>query len=394
MIRAYKYRIYPNKTQLREMQKHLWLSKNLWNELLAHTKQMYNDYGMFATVYGMRSMAKRSGLFSQTEQDIILRLDRSTKRFLQARKRGEDVGFPRFKSTNRVKSICYPQDGFKLLDKKHLKVTPFGTFRIVQHREITGKIKTMSLKRESSGKWFVIFTCDQPQITPPINTGTPIGIDMGLKTFAVTSENESIKNPRFFQHQQDRLSLLQRKTSKKHKQSNNRNKANHKVSIQYEHVTNQRKDFLHKLSTRLVNQHSLIVLEKLNIHGMEQINYGKSINDASWGTFANMLTYKAENAGSKVIFVDPTNTTKECHVCHNIQHLTLADRIYNCPKCGLSENRDLNASKNILARGTVGYTGTNASGDGIVPSKNEEIHIFCGCEYITIDNHNNIWSMI
>ena len=361
-MRAYKFRVYPNKTQEREMRKHLWIEKNLWNELLEHTRQMYEDYGMFASRLSMQVMVKGSGLYSQTAQDIAHRIDRSTKRFLQARKRGESVGFPRFRSIDRMKSLCYPQSGFRVNGKK-LKATPFGEIRIVQHREMVGEIKTMALKREASGKWFAVFTVEEPEVEPKINNGTEIGIDVGLKSFAVTSEGETIANPRHYRTREKRLAVLQRRMSAKDKFGRNWRKAKVEVARLHEDIQNARSDFLHKESRRLVSQHSLIALEDLNVQELAGKGYGKSINDAGWTRFASMLEYKAESAGSKVMLVDPAYTTMTCHRCGNVQDMPLKERWYHCPKCGMVEGRDLNAAKNILARATAGLAGSNASGD-------------------------------
>jgi len=361
-MRACKFRIYPNKTQAREMQRLLWIEKNLWNELLEHTKQMYEDYGMFASRLSMQVMVKGSGLYAQTAQDIAHRIDRSTKRFLQARKRGEDVGFPRFRSINRMKSLYYPQYGFALNDKK-LKATPFGEIRIVQHRAMVGEVRTMALKREASGKWFAVFTVEEPEVEPIINNGTEIGIDVGLKSFAVTSEGETIANPRHYRKKEKRLAVLQRRMSAKEKFGRNWKKAKVEVAKLHERIGNARSDFLHKESNRLVRQHSLIVLEDLDVQELAGKGYGKSINDAGWTRFASMLDYKAESAGSVAMFVEAAGTTKTCHRCGGVKDMPLEERWYHCPKCGMVEGRDLNAAKNILARATAGHAESNASGD-------------------------------
>jgi len=317
---------------------------------------------MFATVYGMRTIAKQSGLYSQTEQDIVQRLDRSVKRFLQARKRGEDVGFPRFRSINRMKSLYYPQSGFALNGKK-LKATPFGEIRIVQHREMRGEVKTMALKREASGKWFAVFTVIEPEAEPTVNNGTEIGIDVGLKSFGVTNEGEVIANPRHYRKQEKRLAILQRAMSKKEKFGQNWKKAKVDVARLHEKIQNARTDFLHKTSRRLVNEHSLIALEDLDVQELAGKGYGKSIHDAGWTRFANMVDYKAESAGSVAMFVEAAGTTKTCHRCGGVKDMPLSERWYHCPKCGMVEGRDLNAAKNILARATHGQCGSNASGE-------------------------------
>jgi len=360
-MRAYNFRIYPSKTQEKEMNRHLWLCKELWNEMLAFTKEIYNNYQRFPTKRTLREIVKQSGLFSQVGQELVDRLIDALHRKIEMKKKGKKGGFPRFKSFDRMKSLHYPQcdKGF-WLDKK-LKVTPFGEIAIKKHREIKGRIKTLTLKRESSGKWFAIFTVETPKEIPKENRGEAIGIDLGLKTFATLSNGMKIENPRHFKKHEERLAFIERKFSRKKKGSTSRKKAKLKVATLHEKISNTRKDFLHKVTTRLVNNYSLLALEKLASQEMSEENYGKQINDAGWKMFANMLAYKAEGAGCRVVFVNPKDTSKMCSGCGNIRNdLTLGDRTYICPNCGLSVDRDLNAARNILTRATPGQGGSNA----------------------------------
>ena len=378
-MRNYKFRLYPTKKQGMQMRDHLWVEKNLWNMILHANQTTYNETGKFLNRNEMQKMAKNTGLYSQVAQTLSHRLQDALWRMVKLRKQGKECGYPRFKNIDRMKSLKYPQVGFKL-DKK-LKVTPFGEISIKQHREIKGKIKTLTLKRESSGKWFAIFSVETKPITPKINNGEQVGIDLGLTKFTVLSNKEVIKNPRHLKQYEAKLALLEQRLSKKKKGSHNRRKAKFKVARLYERVANTRADFLHKTSTRLINTYSLIALEKLASQEMSQQNYGKSINDAGWGMFANMVSYKAENAGCKVVFVDPKNTTQECSNCQTIVKKGLQDRIHDCPFCGLVMDRDLNAAKNILIRATAGLAECQASGDGdSLPSLKEEAHILQGWE--------------
>jgi putative transposase len=377
-MRAYKFRIYPSKKQEELLNHHLWLAKNLWNEMLAFTKEIYRDYNKFPTRRTLREFVKNSGLYSQVGQKLVGRLIDALHRKIEMKKRREKGGFPRFKSFERMKSLHYPQyrTGF-WLDKK-LKVTPFGEIAIKKHREIKGKIKTLTLKRESSGKWFAIFCVETPKEIPKQNKGEEIGIDLGLKTFATLSNGMRINNPRHFKRYGDRLAFIQRELSKKKKGSSNRKRAKVRVAVLHENISDCRRDFLHKISTGLVNDYSIIALEKLASREMAEQNYGKSINDAGWNMFANMLAYKAEGAGCRIVFVNPENTSKICSKCGNIRNdLTLWDRMYTCPKCGLNIDRDLNAARVILIRATEGHSGSNASGNAtIVASMKEEAYTY------------------
>ena len=355
------------------MNTNFWLAKNLWNDLLEHSKTIFQNFDKFPTKSTIAAMTKDSGLYSQVAQEIGFRVENGIWRYVKLRKAGNrKAGFPRFKSIDRMKSLHYPQSGFSL--GKKLKVTPFGEIPIVQHREIRGKIKTLTLKKEASGKWFVCFAVEETPTARASNGKPKIGIDLGLKTLATLSDGNVIENPRHLKKYADNLAGLQQLLSRKKKGSHNRKKQKRKVALAYEKVANTRTDFLHKMTTNLVNSYSFIALEKLASQEMAEQNFGKSINDAGWGIFANMLRYKAESAGCEVVFVNPKNTTKMCSKCGGVQGMPLEVRTYDCP-CGNVMSRDLNAAHNILTRATQGHWGSNASGD--VPqgtSLNEEAH--------------------
>jgi len=359
MIRAYRFRLYPNHSQEEALRHHLWLSKELWNRMLDYSKNKYKHEWKFASKKELREMVKHQGLFSQVAQELVDRLVDATFRFVRMKKAGEDCGFPRFKSFDRLRSLCYPQMGFRLVDNR-LKVTPFGELKLKLHRPVKGKVKTLVLKRESSGKWFAIFTSKEESVVSYSNQGAKVGIDLGVSKLAVVSDGSIIANPRHIRHHEHKIALLGRRLSKKKKGSHNRVKAKVKLARAYEKLANSRLDFLHKTSHSLVNRYSVISLENLNIKGMVQEKFGKQINDVGWGMLASLLCYKAESAGCRIVFVNPEGTTQQCSRCGIVVPKTLADRVHNCPGCGLVLDRDLNAAHNILKRSTVGHTETEA----------------------------------
>ena len=193
-MRAYRFRLYPNRLQEETLRHHLWLSKELWNRMLDYSKSKYKSEKKFASKKELREMVKGQGLFSQVAQELVDRLVDATWRFIKLKREGKDCGFPRFKSFDRLKSLCYPQMGFKL-EQNRLKVSPFGEIKVKLHRQVKGKIKTLTLKREPSGKWFAIFTVEQEEITK-LNNGLAVGIDLGLSKLAVASDGSIIVNPR------------------------------------------------------------------------------------------------------------------------------------------------------------------------------------------------------
>jgi putative transposase len=375
MIRAYRFRLYPNRLQDEALRHHLWLSKELWNRMLGYSKITYKREGKFASKKELREMVKRQGLFSQVAQELVDRLVDATFRFIRMKKAGEDCGFPRFKSFDRVKSLCYPQMGFRLVGNL-LKVTPFGEIKLKLHRSIKGTVKTLVLKRESSGKWFAILTSEEKDVDCHVNQGAKVGIDLGLSKLATLSDGSVIANPRHIKKRERKIAVLGRRLSKKKKGSQNRRKAKVKLARVYERLANSRLDFLHKTSNSLVHRYSVVSLENLNVKDMVQEKYGKQINDAGWGMLASMLCYKAGSAGCRVVFVNPEGTTQQCSCCGMIVQKKLWDRVHSCPYCGLTIDRDLNAAHNILKRGTVGHTEIEACEvDAEASTLKQEAHI-------------------
>jgi putative transposase len=312
---------------------------------------------------------------SQVLQNCADRLAKAFNNFfrrVKRKKKGEHikVGYPRFKK--RVRSITYPQSGFAIEGNK-LKVSKIGRIPIVLHREIEGRIKTLAIKRNPAGEWFAIFSCEVPRLDTDIkehpNKDKAIGIDVGLSSFATLSDGEKIENPHFLVKAEKRLKRVQRKHSRKKKGSQNRKKAGHKVAVLHEKVANQRADFLHKTSRRIADDYGFIAVENLNVKGMVRNGHlAKAISDAGWSQFLQMLSCKVEKTGGIVVKVNPKNTSQTCSVCRRElkEHIPLSERTFRCPFCGYEEDRDVNASKNILERAkanTAGLAGIHAFGD-------------------------------
>ena len=389
-IKTYNFRLYPTKKQEELLNHHLWLSKELWNFLLQKEKDHYNETSKFIEKTELQKLTKKSGLFSQTAQAVCHRLYNAIMKMVRERKQGKNTGFPRFKNFFRMKSLYYPQAGFKLEEK--LEVSPFGEIKIKKHREINGTIKTLTLKRTPSGKWFAMFVVYVQKKIPQQNNGPKTGLDFGLMNFATLSNGFTIPNPKPLIKHEQKLIFFQRRFSKKNKKSRNRNKAKIKLANVHEKIKNMRLDFLHKTSNALISNYSFIAIEKLATREMIIKGHGKGINDAGWSMFAFILCSKAEEAGCKVELVNSMNTTKECSRCKTIVPKSLYIRTHNCPKCGLIMDRDQNAALVILKRqplpkgsgatckasgslgATSGHGGSNALEDGRtkIPSLNKE----------------------
>ena len=270
--------------------------------------------------------------------------------FFQRCQRGDrKAGFPRFKGKSRYDSFTYPQSGFRLEGNK-LTLSKIGSCRLRLSREVEGKIKTCSIKKQVDG-WFVIFAVEENQSRFTAKTGESVGIDVGLENFATLSTGEVVENPRCLRRAERALRIQQRKVSKKKLRGSNRRKAVVLFAKKHLKVANQRRDFFHKLSLRMVREFDEMAVEDLNIKGLvKNHSLAKSISDAAWGTFISVLESKAANAGRRVWKVAPQFTSQDCFKCGNRVKKSLAAREHRCVACGYVTHRDYNAAQNILAR--------------------------------------------
>jgi len=265
-------------------------------------------------------------------------------------KAGEKPGFPRFKPATQYDSFTYPQGGYKL-ERNKLKLSKIGDVKIKLHRPVEDKIKTCTIIQKN-GKYYACLTAEvEPKPLPPCMDA--VGVDLGVKTLAVTSAGEYFESPKYLRKSENRLKRLQRSVSRKKKGSNRRKKAVRVLAGLHEHVANQRKDYAHKVSRQLVNRYGLIAFEDLNVLGMTQNHHlAKSIIDSGWSQLVAFASYKAESAGRIVKQVDPRNTSQLCSNCGEVVKKQLKDREHRCPYCRFVANRDENAAVNILKRAT------------------------------------------
>ena len=345
--RAWKYRVYPSRVQEKVLISYLHNCKKLWNSLLEYSKKYYEETKKFPSKAQLCQFSKKAGVFSQVAQNVADRLVKSLRGVVTRKKAGRKVGFPRFKSIDRMKSFTYPQFGFKLSDS--LELSGVGRIAIKKHREIKGKVKTLTLKKSASGRWYAIFTTETEIEKPEEKQGLKTGIDLGIEHFAYFSDGTVIENPKHLRHAEERLKETQRRLSNKKKGSKNRRKARFRVAIAHEKLANRRRDFLHKISRNLVMNYSFIAMENLNVAGLAEGFLAKSVLDCSWAEFTSMLRYKAAEAGCEVVFVNPAHTSQRCSCCGLVQKKSLAERWHRC-LCGASMHRDLNAAINILTR--------------------------------------------
>ena len=378
VTRAYKFRIYPDATRQAEIDERLVLAQQFYNKILEKSIASYQNVNTKVSMAQFNRFAKEIiqedkkylKLYAQTRCEIEYRLLKAYQNFFRRIKEGnKKAGFPRFRSRDRYKSITYPQDnGSFSIRKDRLRVSRIGTMKIELHRNIEETIKTLTIKREGKS-YYAIFTTINDIKVPDVENTNPVGIDLGLDSFVAMSDGTKIEKPKFMRQKRKKIAKWQRIVARRKRGSKRRNNAKQRLQSAYTEAANQSDDYLHKLSTQLVNSgYTSFAVEDLHIQKMvKNHRLAGSIQDASWNRFIQILSYKAESAGMKVIKVDPRNTSKECSNCGNIQDMPLSERTYICNRCGMQKNRDINASINILKRATLGQRGSHAQGEGVRP---------------------------
>ena len=356
---AHKCRLYPNKDEERKLLHILYLCRLVYNRLLEEYNSGLTNYfemGKFLTQL-KKVWPELNDAYAKCLQPVRDQLFSNLKALREIEKQGRKTGKLRFKGERWFKTFTYNQAGFKLLPKNDkfglLHLSKIGDIPMRMHRPIEGIIKQVTIKHTPSGKWYAYIIVDNgSKEYEPIDIENAVGLDVGLEHYIVDSDGNEVENPRHLKQALKKLRREQRRLSKKEKGSNNREKQRIVVARQYERVQNQRNDFQHKLSREYVNNYDLIVTEKLQPSNMvKNRGLARSISDASWSSLNQKLAYKAENAGKLFVQVDPRNTSIDCSGCGELVPKSLSDRRHDCPYCGLSLSRDLNASINILNRG-------------------------------------------
>src|SRR5579864_5703601 len=366
-MRTFEYRLYPNKEQSRKLMACLIESRNLYNEMLADSKAQYEQTGKFLMKYDLTARFRGRGgehVPASTVQMLADRLDKAFKRFFAMRELGEQGGFPRFKKPNRWHSIQlrqYKTDFSLDPDGKHLSIPKKlgGSIKIKLHRPIEGTPKTAHLVLRADGHWYALIVCEtepQQKHSPSMCQHPVIGIDVGLKSFLTDSEGHSVENPHYYRKSQKTLRRKQRTIARRKKGSKRRGIAAKRTAHTHLKIKRQRRDFHYKVAKEYTEQYQHIAVEDLTICGMVKNHHlAKSIMDASWGAFLDILTAKAESAGHEVIRVNPRYTSQKCYQCGEIVQKSLSVRTHICPFCGYIEDRDVNAAKNILKVARPGH---------------------------------------
>ena len=358
ILKGFKYRLRPNKGQEESLSKHFGCNRWVYNYGLEQKISTYKQTGKSLTRFEIQKHLPKLKQQSETAwlaevnaqslQASLEHLDRAYRNFFRTK-----TGFPKFKCKYNKQSFSIPQYVTADFEKRTVYLPKIGDVQILVDRPVIGKIKSATISKTTTGKYFVSLLCDTGIKEPkskPINGRTAIGIDLGLKDFVALSNGEKITGPKVLRNHLKQLAKHQRQVSKKVKGSKNRQKAKHKVASLHEKIANVRKDFLQKLSTKLIRENQTICLEDLNVAGMVRNHcLALSISDAGWGQFGEMLKYKARWNGNNLLTIgcfEPSS--KMCHNCGYINHqLTLADRTWVCPQCIMEHDRDVNAAINI-----------------------------------------------
>lgn len=330
----------------------------LYNHLLEERRDVYEQTGKGPSMYSQINRfpelkAEHEPLkhvYSQVLQNVAVRVDLAFKAFFRRVKSGDVPGYPRFRGANRYDSFTYPQSGFKV-EGSRVFLSKIGHVKAVIHRPLEGTLKTATIRRAATGKWFVCLSCEvEPK--PLEQSDEAVGVDVGLKDIIATSDGDSVPAPRFFRKEEKELARTQRRLSEAPKSSRERARRRKVVAKVHERIKNKRSNFAHQQSRKLVDRYGFIAVEDLSVNRMNKNHcLAKSIADAAWTDLTQKIAYKAENAGKTFVKVAPHYTSQDCSRCGHRQIMPLSRRVYDCPSCSLSLDRDTNAALNIKRLG-------------------------------------------
>ncbi len=384
MRRAYKFRMRPTRGQHLRLQACLGSHRRLYNAALQQRKVSwetekkgvsYNDQS--GALKGSRAADPELAAWSFSSQQATLRrLNKAFAAFFRRVKAGEEPGYPRFRAAHRFDTVDWPKDGDGCRWKpeaSRVYLQGIGEVKATVHRPVEGRVKTVSVKREGR-RWYLVLSCEEVPARPLAPAGEAAGVDVGITSFATTSDGRHIRNPRWGRSAAGRLALAQRALKRKKHGSANRRAAREAVAARHRKVANQRRDFHHKTAWELVRAYDVVFVEGLNIKAMARrakprpdpdspgkylpngaaakSGLNRSIHDAGWGAFVGILKAKAEEAGRRVLDVDPRHTSDRCEACgYAARENRVSQAVFSCRHCGFTDHADEHAARNILRAG-------------------------------------------
>jgi putative transposase len=372
---AYQYKLRPTKQQAQEIDRWLSMCCAQYNYLLADRFDWYEQnrcpvnacplvchlpelrdnpeyFGQKRTLPKLKETHPHyKDVYSDVLQDVVKRVKVTFDRFLKGDSNGKRSGRPRFKVRNRYRTFLYPRVKPDCIFNGKISLPKLGSIKVILHRPLPDgfKIKTASITKKSDGYYVTLSLEDStvPEIKPDFNPDSITGIDVGLKEFLTTSENETVAIPQHYRKSQKRLRVIQKRVSRRKKGSNRRLKSVKQLGMQHKKVVDKRKDFHFKTANNLLKKYDVVAIEDLNVKGLARTRLAKSVLDAGWSSFLSILTNKAENAGLLVIPVKASGTSQDCSNCGAKVPKKLHERWHNCSHCGCSLDRDHNAAINI-----------------------------------------------
>lgn len=358
MIKGFRYRILPNSTQEQQINQMLGNARYVYNwalktriEAYQKDKSKVSAFTLMTELTKLKKQPEYNWLnlsVAQSLQQSIVNMEKAFTRFFREKK-----GFPRFKAKHRSKQVVgFPQNTKVDFENGKVSINKIGWLRARISRTFEGKIKTSTIEKTATGKYYISITVELPDIKikqKPIKADTAVGIDTGIKTFATFSDGKEIENPKHLKSNLKRLKVLSKRVSKKVKGSNNRKKAVKKLAILHERIANQRLDFLHKTTTAIAKQYDTAIVENLNISGMlKNRKLSQSIADLGLGRFYTLLEYKMKENGGNYIEIGRFEPSSRLCTCGTInKDLKLSDRVWTCQSCGKTHQRDWLAANNI-----------------------------------------------
>ena len=362
MIKAYKYRIYPNSEQRMQIAKTFSCCRFVYNQTLAYRKEVYEKEKKSVSKtdcnnYCNRQLKKDYEWLKEVDKfaltNAIYNMDAAYRKFFK-----EHAGYPKFKSKhdNHKSYTTNITNGNITVDfeSNRVKLPKLKDVTAKLHRNFSGQIKSATISQVPSGKYYVSILVETEHMELP-HTNQNTGIDLGIKELCITSDGKKYKNPKIIRKYEKKLIKLQRQLAHKEKRSQNYYKIKKKIALCHEKITNTRKDYLHKISHEIISENQVIVSENLQIKNMVKNHHlAKAISDVSWYELTRQLEYKAKWNGRKYIKIDTFYASSQiCSVCgyQNTETKDLSVRKWECPVCGVKHDRDINAAKNILAEG-------------------------------------------